>query len=128
MAQPVQAFINTYYVQGGTNQSCNVSFTFSITQGFEAWIAVRVLTPNTTAISAGAEVSYYRSVDGGLTYETVQNFATFFPKPTAAAQIDKRAINLTTGQYCVRVQVGGGSAAGTWSVEFGTAWLITFYS
>jgi hypothetical protein len=130
MANPIQAYINTFNGTGGQNESNVLTFSFAITAAFEAWIPIRVLYPNTTGISAGAEVYTYRSTDGGATYETVKNFASFFPKPTAASQIDKRDIQLFTGQYLVAVQVGGNGAAawGTWSVEFGTAWVITAYS
>lgn len=129
MSNPVQAFVNTFYAQTGTNESGNVSFSFAITAGFEAWVPIRVLYPNTTGISAGAEVYIYRSTDGGATYESVKNYASFFPRPTVASQVDRRDIQLYTGQYLIAVQVGGNGAGvwGTWSIEFGTAWVITAY-
>ncbi len=127
MAIAIQAFTNTFNANLGAQQSGNVSFSFAITAGIEAWVPIKVLYPATTGISAGAEVSIYRSTDGGASYETQATYtlSSFFPKPTAASQIDKRDIYFTTGQYLVSVQVGGGTAAGTWSVEFGTAWVVT---
>jgi hypothetical protein len=131
MANPIQAFVTSFSVKTGAQQSGNLTFSFAMTAGFEAWIPVRILYPATTGISAGAEVSIYRSTDGGNSYETVPNYtlSSFFPKPTAASQTDRRDVQVYPGQYLVSVQVGGGSAAGTWSVEFATTvWVITAYS
>lgn len=127
MSNPVQAFVTTFAAGLGAAQSGNVTFSFAMTQGFEAWIETKITCPGTTSISAGAEVTYYRSLDGGISYETVGTVSTVFPKPTAASQVQKQDFQLLTGQYLVSVQVGGGCAS-TWTAQFGTAWIISAYA
>jgi hypothetical protein len=125
---PFQAFVGTFVGLGGTNQSTFVTFSFANTAGFDAFVPVRIGVPATTSISCGAEVTLYRTTDGGLTWETAGSPASVFPRPTAASQVQRRDILIPTGQFLVSVQVGGGSASVTWSVDFGTAWVITAYA
>jgi len=119
---PVQAFLDTFNSTGGVLQSQSITFSFGITQEFEAWIPIKVLTP--AAVSAGAEVYTYRSNDGGNTFETEGNFVGAFPLDNSATMI--KNIHVETGQYLIEVMVSGGSA-GSYSAAMDTAYVITAY-
>lgn len=127
MAQAYQAFVSTYVGGGGVAQSGFWTFTFHNTQGFDAYLPIIITCPGTTSISAGGEVTVYRSTDGGGTWETEGSPAGFFVKPSAASQIQRDAIMLGTGSFLISVQVGGGCAS-TWTAQTGTAWVITAYA
>lgn len=127
MANPIQAFVGTYVGGGGTSASTFVTFSFANTGGFDAWVPVIITCPGTTSISAGAEVTVFRTTDGGTTWETVGSVGAVFPKPTAASQVQRRDVYLTTGQYLISVMVGGGNSS-TFTAQLGTAWLITAYA
>ena len=119
---PVQAFVDTFNGTGGALQSGSVTFSFAITQEFEAWLPIKVLTP--ADVSCGAEVYTYRSCDGGNTWETEGNFVGAFPLSGSDTMI--KDIHVETGQYLVQVMVGGGSA-GSYSAAMNTAYVITAY-
>lgn len=123
----IQALISTYVAGAGAAQSGFFTFTFIITREIEAWIPILITNPNTANISTGAEVTVFRSTDLGLTWENVGTLARVFPRPTAAAQVQRRDVYVSTGWYLISVQVGGGVAS-TWSVNAGTAWVITAYA
>ncbi len=127
MANPIQAFVGTYVGGGGTSGSTFVTFSFANTAGFDCWVPVIVTSPGTTSISAGAEVTIYRTTDGGTTWETVGSVGAVFPKPTAASQVQRRDVYLTTGQYLIGVMVGGGTSS-TWTAQIGTAWVVSAYA
>lgn len=126
MANPFQAFVGTYVGGAGAAQSGVVTFSFANTAGFDAWVPIVITSPGTTSISAGGEVTVYRSTDGGVTWETEGTFTAFFSRPTVASQVQRRDVLLSTGQYLVGVQIGGGVAS-TWTAQQQTAWLITAY-
>lgn len=119
---PVQTFVNTYNGTGGCLQSGSITFSFAITQEFEAWIPIKVITP--ANVSCGAEVYTYRSCCGGTSWETEGNFVGAFPLDNSATM--RKDIHVETGQYLIRVLVGGGSAA-SYSAELETAYVITAY-
>ena len=127
MATPVVAYVGTYVGGAGAAQSGNVTFTFYNSQGFDAWMPVKITCPGTTSISAGAEVTVYRSTDGGTTWETQGLVGTVFQKPTVASQVQVADVWVTTGVFLVSVQVGGGSAS-TWTAQALTAQVITAYA
>jgi len=119
---PVQAFLSTFNGTGGVLQSQSITFSFGITQEFEAWIPITVLTP--TNVSAGAEVYTYRSNDGGSNFETEGNFVGAFPLDGSATLT--KNIHVETGQYLIEVMVAGGSN-GSYSASMDTAYVITAY-
>jgi hypothetical protein len=126
MAKPVQALISTFVAGAGVAQSGFATFTFIMTNQFEAWPMIIITNPN-TSISTGAEVQLYRSANYGLTWETRGTLANVFNRPTVAAQVQRNAILITPGWYLVSVQVGGGVAS-TWTAQIGTAWAIDEYA
>lgn len=114
-----------------TSESVFVTFTgIAVTAGFELNVMVIVKTPATTGMSAGAEVTVYRSLSTGADYETDGSFVAAFSKPTLASQVQRRSIRLTTGYWAIAICTGGGGAAGnsTFSVQLGTAEMITSYA
>lgn len=127
MSNPVQVFVGTYVGGGGTSCSTFLTFSFANTQGFDTYIPVTITNPGTTTMSAGAEVTIYRTTDGGTTWETVGSIGTAFPKPTAANQVQRQDIYVSTGQYLISVMVGGGTSS-TCTAQVGTAWQITAYT
>lgn len=126
MANPVLVIVGTYVGGRGVAQSQFATFSFVNTGGFEAYVPIEVLNPGTTSISAGAEVTIYRSTDGGTNYETDGTVGVVFSKPTAASQRQRNAVILGIGQFLIAVQVGGGSAA-TWSASLGTAEVVSAF-
>lgn len=127
MANPVQVFVGTYVGGGGTSGSTFLTFSFANTAGFDTYVPVIIRSPGTTSISAGAEVKVYRTTDGGTTWETDGTLTTVFSKPTAASQVQRQDVYLSTGQYLISVCVGGGTSS-TWTAQVGTAWQITAYA
>lgn len=126
MATPFQAFVGTYVGGAGATQSTFVTFSFANTAGFDAYIPIVITSPGTTSISAGAEVTLYRTTDGGATWETDGTMSAVFAKPTTASQVQRRDVYVGTGQFLISVQVGGGTSS-TWTAQVQTAWLITAY-
>ena len=127
MANPVQTYVSTYVAAGSAAQSLYFTATFIMTAGFEAWVPVQITSPGTTSISAGAEVTVYRSTDNGVTWENVGSLAAVFPAPTAANQVQQKAVQFDPGYYLISTCTGGGSAGVVWSCKYGTAWEITAY-
>ena len=121
---PVQAFNNTYNGAGAGVQSGWVTFSFAITQEFEAFVMYEVVTPNT--YSAPAEAYAYRTVDGGNEWETDGTFKGSFPLTANATH--RKTLNLETGQYLIAVMVGDTRANNvTCSVAQLTAYVVTAY-
>ena len=119
---PVQAFVDTFNGSGGCLQSQSITFSFGITQEFEAWLPIVVITP--ADVSAGAEVYTYRSNDGGNTFETVGNFVGAFPLDGGVTMM--KDVHVETGQYLIEVMVSGGSN-NSYSARLDTAYVITAY-
>ena len=80
MANAVQAFINTFNASLGGAESANLTFSFAITQEFEAFIPIQITV--SANLSFAPEVWYYQSGDGGEdgggTWETVGSVARVF--------------------------------------------------
>ena len=127
MATPFQAFVGTYVSGAGIAQSGFWTFSFANTAGFEGYVPIIITCPGTTSVSAGAEVTMYRSTDGGASWENQGTLAYAFPRHTSASQILIQDIYVSTGQFYVSVQVGGGVAT-TYSANAGTAWILTAYA
>lgn len=127
MPNPIQAFVGTYVGGGGCSASGFLTFSFANTQGFDTYVPVTITSPGTTSISAGAEVTVYRTTDGGTNWETVGSVGLVFPRPSLASQVQRRDLYLTTGQYLIAVMVGGGNSS-TFTAQVGTAWQITAYA
>lgn len=125
---PVVTFLSTYAGKGPVAQSTFITFSFCNTAGYDAWLPVKILSPATANISAGAEVSYFRSNDGGVSFETERTVGLVFDRPGLSATQLRDLTLVEPGMYLIAVMVGGGSAA-TWSVDFGaTIPLITSYA
>lgn len=122
-----QAFVSTYRGALAGGVCANMTFSFAITAGYDAFVPVVIKTSHQMSFSP--EVWVYRSADGGASWESAGEgtLSTVFPLNTAAA--DKtagisRCIALTTGQYLVRVITGSGTAA-TYTVSLETAYVIS---
>jgi len=124
---PFQFFVSTFIGGAGVAQSGFFTFTFHNTQGFEAYVPIVITCPGTNSISAGAEVTVYRSTDGGVTWETDGSIRRAFSRPTAANQVQRADLRLNAGSFCVAVMVGGGCTS-TWTAQDLTAWLVTAYN
>lgn len=120
MTVPYFVYLSTYPGKAASGQSAYATFSFSNTAGFEAWIPIKIWSPNTANLSAGAEVYVCRSTDGGASYETVADapLGAAFSKPAAAAIQLKDVLLRDPGMYLISILVGGGSAS-TWSIDFG---------
>lgn len=124
---PVQAFNATYNGVGGGTQSQWVTFSFAITQEFEAFVMYQVATPS-ASYSAGAEIYVWRSTSGGAgDWETDGTFKGVFP--ITLSSVHRKTINLETGQYLVGIMVGDSRGnANTVSVAALTAYVVTAYT
>jgi len=119
---PVQAYVDTFNGAGGAIQSGSITFSFAITQEFEAWVPIRVITSGN--VSCGAEIYTYRSCSGDSgPWETEGNFVGAFPLFVGTMRKD---IHVETGQYLIEVMVGGG-IANSYSAALDTAYVITAY-
>ena len=122
---PVQVLVATWQNSGGgAAQSQSWTGTFVMTAGFFARVPVIIIN-QTVACSAAQTVTVYRSADFGATWETVGSVAATFPLPVPASATS-RIIEFEPGYYLISVCVGGGVAS-TWTVQIGTAWVITSY-
>ncbi len=117
-----QVFISTYPGKSGSPQSSYVTFSFSNTAGFDAWIPIQVNYP--AANSAGTEVYVYRSTDGGATYETQGTLGMVFDR-VASATAKRDLVLRDPGMYLVSVLAGGSGSAATFSVDFGATIELT---
>jgi hypothetical protein len=128
MANAVPVFVSTFVSAGiGVAQSGFATFSFANSAGFDVYVPVFINSPGTTSISAGAEVTVYRSMDGGTNWETEGWPARVFSKPTTASQLQKAGVRLSQGVFLVSVMVGGGCAS-TWTAQFQTAWIISAFA
>lgn len=127
MANPYFVKVGTFNGGLGVAQSGFATFSFVMTSDFECLVPISINNPGTTSISAGGTVFLYRSVDNGGTWETEPFIGGGFRKPTAANQVQRLDVPLVTGWYLVSVNVGGGVAS-TWTVQMGTAEVLTAYA
>lgn len=135
MANEVQAYVDTFIGAGAAGVSADVTFSFAITAEFLAEIPVRI---NVSAnLSIPAEISFYRSTDGGNSWEDQKTLAAVFPTDygtgpehsgDGADEHDMtKIIKLESGQYLIRVMTGSGTA-GTFSCELETARVVSAYA
>ena len=127
MANPFLALVGTYVGGAGVAQSGFATFSFALTNCFEANIPIQINNPGTTSISAGAYVTIYRSADLGVTWETIGAPGFAFPRPPSASLMQRQTIFLTPGIYLISVGVGGGVAS-TWTAQALTAEVLSAYN
>ena len=104
----------------GINQSSNFTFTVHITQAWQTVVPVIVRFP--TNVSAGPQISVYRSTDGGATFDTIALQPMSFARQSGG--FAQGSIKLETGQYAIQVLSGGGSSA-TWTIQVLTQQVLT---
>ncbi len=97
-----------------------MTFTVNITQAWQVKVPINVLFP--TNVSAGPQFNVYRSMDGGVAFDTVPLQPYGLPRQSGGNQ--RASIKMETGQYAVQVLVGGGSTA-TWTVQVLTQEITT---
>lgn len=120
VATPVLTWVATISAGIGIGQSSNFTFTVHITQAWQTILPVIVRFP--TNVSAGPQISVYRSADGGVTFDSVALQPFGFARQSGGFQ--QGSVKLETGQYCIQVLSGGGSAA-TWTVQVLTQQVLT---
>lgn len=120
VSTPVETWAATIQAGIGIGNSGAFTFTINITQAWEIRVPVQIFFP--TNVSAGPQVNAYRSVDGGVTFDTVPLQPMGLPRQSGGNA--RCTLRLETGQYAVQVLIGGGSTA-TWTVVVGTQELIT---
>ena len=131
MANPVLTWVNTYAAGAGpAGASGWMTFSFCMTQGFEARVPVQFLM--TGRMSFSPEIHIVRSTDGGGTWETFAAktvrgvFANDTPLDTGVRTLRKDIV-VDPGMYLVLLMTGS-SAQTTYSAALGTAELITAYA
>lgn len=120
VATPVLTFAATLQAGIGIGQSSNFTFTVHITQAWQTIVPVIVRFP--ASVSAGPQISVYRSADGGVTFDTTALQPLGFARQSGG--VAQGSIKLETGQYVVQVLSGGGSAA-TWTIQVLTQQVLT---
>jgi hypothetical protein len=120
VATPVLTLAATLNAGIGIGQSSNFTFTVHITQAWQVIVPVKVLFP--TNVSAGPQISVYRSTDGGGTFDTIPLQPMGYARQSGGSA--QGSIKLETGQYAVSVLSGGGSAA-TWTIQVLTQQIMT---
>lgn len=120
VATPVITWSSTIQAGIGIGQSSSFTFTIHLTQAWQCVVPIQVRFP--TNVSAGPQISVYRSLDGGATFDTV---------PIQPLGINRQSggsatisLKLETGQYAVQILSGGGSSA-TWTVQVLTQSILT---
>lgn len=130
MANPVQAYVDTFVSAKAGGISTSLMFSFALTQEFQAEVPIKI---NVSAnLSSPGGVYIYRSADGGNTYESYGNLALIMPSDVAgqtgsASHDITRTLVLDNGQYTILVLTNTGTAA-TFSCELLTARLISAYA
>jgi len=125
MGNPVLTHINTY---GGTLAAAavngDVTFSFCMTAGFEAWLPISVAT--SMAISAVGEVVTYRSTDGGASWPTSGSTREILGSIAAGAAVAiTKVVRIPKpGMYLVRVHAMDGTAS-TQTFTLGTQEILT---
>ena len=129
MANPVLSWINTYAVGAGpATASSWLTFSFCMTQGFEARLPVEFLL--TGNMSFSPEISILRSTDNGASWENLANrtlVGVFTNDVTNTSRTIRKVITLETGRYMILVQTGS-SALTTYSAYLGTAEIVSAYA
>lgn len=126
MSNPVLTWVNTFNAALASGVCANLTFSFAITQQYNAWVPVRMQFSGNQSFAG--EVWTYRSTDGGNNWGTEGSLRKVFDRVTSgAAGYDLRQfIELEPGHYLVRVVTGSGTAA-TYSCQLQTAQILTAY-
>lgn len=119
VTNPVLTYVAT--INAGTNvtQSSTITATVNLTAGFEMLIPFEVQFSN---VSADPIISFYRTTDGGVTFETSPMFAIAIPRVTTGR--GRTDISLKTGMYAVTLLNSGPNTA---TFFIGTQQIITAY-
>jgi hypothetical protein len=120
VATPGLTFAATLSAGIGLNQSQNFTFTVHITQAWQTVVPVIVRFP--TNVSAGPQISVYRSTDGGTTFDSIPLQPLGYARQSGGSA--QGSIKLETGQYAIQVLTGGGSSA-TWTIQVLTQQVMT---
>lgn len=120
VATPIETWLATIQAGIGIGQSASFTFTIHLTQAWQVVCPILVRFP--TNVSAGPQISVYRSMDGGNTFDTVALAPLGIARQSGGQQ--QVSIKLETGQYAIQVLSGGGSAT-TWTIQVLTQMLLT---
>lgn len=120
VSTPVLTWVATLQAGIGIGQSANFTFTVHLTQAWQIIVPVKVFFP--TNVSAGPQISVYRSTDGGVNFDSVPLQPLGMARQSGGNL--QGSIKLEQGQYAVQVLSGGGSAA-TWTVQVLTQQVLT---
>lgn len=120
VSTPALAWVATINAGIGIGQSANFTFTVHITQAWQIVVPIKVFFP--TNVSAGPQFLVYRSSDGGTTFDTIPLQPLSIARQSGTSATG--SIKLETGNYCVQVLSGGGSAA-TWTIQVLTQQILT---
>jgi hypothetical protein len=119
-ATPVETWTATIQAGVGIGQSSSFTFTVNITQAWQIKIPIIVRFP--TNVSAGPQIFAYRSMDGGVSFDTQPLQPLGILRQSGGNQ--QVSLRLETGQYAIQVLSGGGSVA-TWTVQVNTQEVTT---
>lgn len=120
MAVPYVTYAAAIQSGVGLGNSASFTFTVSITNAWEIRVPVQVFFP--TNVSAGPQISVYRSTDGGVHFDTVAMQPVGIARQSGGNQ--QVSLKLENGMYACQVLVGGGSTA-TWTVIVNTQEILT---
>lgn len=120
VSTPVLTWAATLQAGIGVGQSSNFTFTVHITQAWQTIVPIKVLFP--TNVTAGPQISCFRSTDGGVTFDTIPLQPLSLARQSGTYA--QGSIKLETGQYAIQVLSGGGSAA-TWTIQVLTQQVMT---
>ena len=120
VANPILTWGATIQAGIGIGQSSSYTFTIHLTQAWQVVCPIIVRFP--TNVSAGPQISVYRSLDGGNTFDTVAIAPLGLARQSGTFQ--QVSLKLETGQYAVQVLSGGGSSA-TWTIQVLTQQYLT---
>lgn len=116
---PVLAYASSILTGTNVNQSSNYTATLAMTAGFEMLVPFEVHFSN---VSADPVLSFYRSTDGGSSYETMAMFSVSIARVSQGrARAD---IPLKTGMYAVQFLNSGPNTS---TFFIGTQQILTAY-
>ena len=75
-----------------------------------------------TNVSAGPQINVYRSMDGGVNFDSVPLQPVGLPRQSGGSA--RVSIKMETGMYAIQFLVGGGSTA-TWTCQVLTQEITT---
>lgn len=119
VSTPVSAWVATLVAGTSVSANGNITVSMNITGAWEIQFPIRIAFSRTSADPA---VQIYRSMDGGVTYDSTPMAG--FSIARVAQGVAQASMQLSTGQYLLRVDalVSGGDAI---SVALLTQLIIT---